>query len=313
MAAVYDSVGNSWAVGPMHAGNSDNLACLSTKTGQPPPPVGGIPVAAMGGGIVGAFIVGAGVAGLIFFLLDKRRKRQEELAARKASLDLYADPQPAGGEYEQKPMGPGMITPYDEPPSLNFMPAPISTQTQIPMSINTNLSPSAPDDSQVSPSSYRSRDQYDGNFNVLRSPTRMSGNSTSYPRVNSPPFNSPPLNEMTASSYGGDTLSQLGVGESIHRPTSSAASASGDQAALSTRNLYVVHSDGGQDYHIQLPGGSNHMAGGMNVIELPPGYTPGGGSSSSGVGAEGSGMGRRETEKERLIRMSREQGGDSPA
>jgi hypothetical protein len=251
-------------------------------------------------------------AGLIFFLLDKRRKRQEELAARKASLDLYADPQPAGGEYEQKPMGPGMITPYDEPPSLNFMPAPISTQTQIPMSINTNLSPSAPDDSQVSPSSYRSRDQYDGNFNVLRSPTRMSGNSTSYPRVNSPPFNSPPLNEMTASSYGGDTLSQLGVGESIHRPTSSAASASGDQAALSTRNLYVVHSDGGQDYHIQLPGGSNHMGGGMNVIELPPGYTPGGGSSSSGVGAEGSVMGKRETEKERLIRMSREQGGESP-
>jgi hypothetical protein len=302
MAAVYDSAGNSWAVGPMHAGQSNNLACLSTKTGQAPPPVGGIPVAAMGGGIVGAFVVGAGLAGLIFFFLDKRRKRQEQLAARRATLDLYGDPQPADGSgIEQKPQG--LITPYDEPPSLNFMPA--------PMTINTNLSPSVRGEgqSQVSPSSIRSREQYEGGLGMLRTHTAMSGGSSSYFNPNQnhnhnniQRVNSPPLNEMTSSSFGADTHSQLG--ESINRPTSSTSAT--DAAILAQRNLYVVHSDGGQDYHIQLPGGSNH-GGGMNVIELPPGYTPGGSSSSPGPTG-----GRRETEKERLIRMSREQGGGSP-
>lgn len=315
MASVYDSAGNSWTVGPMHAGNSDHLACLATVTGQAPPPVGGISAGALGGGIAGAFLAGGLIAGGIFFILDKKRKHRERLAARRETLDLYAEPRPANfdgsGSPEPKPHH-GMITPFSEnPPHLGY--------SQSPPAINTNLSLRG-EGSQISPSSLRSRDeqQYSGGLGMARSGTVLSSHSHGHSphRVNSPP-----LNERTTSSFGADTMSQLG--DAIHqqqqqqRPTSAA---SADAAALASRNLYVVHSDGGNDYHIQLPGGHS----GMNVIELPPGYTPGGGggggggasSSSPQAATPGAGVGvplgpggRPETEKERLRRMAREQGG----
>lgn len=327
MASVYDSAGNSFTVGPLHAGHSDNLKCLATYTGQAPPPPEGISAGAMGGGIAGAFLAGGLIAGGIFFWLDKRRKHRERLAARRETLDLYAEPRPANYDGTESKPHQGMITPFSEdapphPATLGYASGP---------RINTaDISPSMRgEDSQVSPSSYRSRDQYEGGLGIARTTTMHSALSAShsqYPRVNSPP-----LNERTTSSMGADALSQLG--ESTHRPTSAQ---SADAAALASRNLYVVHSDGGQDYHIQLPSGHGHS--GMNVIELPPGYSPGGGGSNSdslvqppqqqrpGSAASlpatpgtGGGLpsppigrgpnGRPETEKERLIRMSREQGG----
>lgn len=316
MAAVYDSAGNSWAVGPLHAGESHNLACLATATGQAPPPVGGISVGALAGGIAGAFIGGGLIAGGIFFFLDKKRKRRERLAARRETLDLYAEPRPANYDGPEPKPHHGMITPFEDhphPAQLAYAPP-----------INTAVSPSVRGEgSQISPSSLRSREQYDGALGMARSTTVLSAHSGHH-RVNSPP-----LNEQTNSSFGGDTQSHLG--ESTNRPTSAA---SADAAALSSRNLYVVHSDGGQDYHIQLPGGHNNM----NIIELPPGYSPGGSGSnpnpipnvnpqpnplpnapgspapaslpgSPPPGAPLGLHGRPETEKERLIRMSREQGG----
>lgn len=315
MASVYDSVGNSFTVGPMHAGRSDNLECLATKTGQKAPPPKITP-AAMGGGIAGSFIAGLLIAGAVFFWMDKRRKHKERLAARRETLDLYAEPRPANFDgTEPKPHN-GMITPFEENPH----PARLGYAAPI----NTDLSPSMRgEDSQVSPSSYRSRDQYEGGLGVARSTTIMSGHSHAHSHSQSQQplrVNSPPLNERTTSSFGADTLSQLG--ESVNRPTSAQ---SADAAALASRNLYVVHSDGGQDYHIQLPGGRGHES--MNIIELPPGYSPGGSGSNSGdqqqqrslpeapasmgggLSPPPRGSGRPETEKERLIRMSREQGG----
>lgn len=81
MAAVFDSAGNSWAAGPLHAGTSSDLSCLAVATGanassgSSGSKSGGIAVGALAGGVVGAFIVGALVAFLVFMLVDKRRKR----------------------------------------------------------------------------------------------------------------------------------------------------------------------------------------------------------------------------------------------
>ena len=63
------------------------------------------------------------------------------------------------------------------------------------------------------------------------------------------------------------------------RPTSMgpvSPSSYGSDEDETVRHVYVVHSDGGRDVHIQLPDG------GANVIELPPNYTddsPGAGPS----------------------------------
>jgi hypothetical protein len=39
MIGVYDSAGNSFAFGPLHAGDSNNLGCLQVATGQTMPDV----------------------------------------------------------------------------------------------------------------------------------------------------------------------------------------------------------------------------------------------------------------------------------
>lgn len=79
MAAVYDSLGNSWAIGPLHAGAATDLSCLQVATGQTyieptQPGSSGIAAGALAGGIVGAFIVGAVGAALLLWLLFIRRK-----------------------------------------------------------------------------------------------------------------------------------------------------------------------------------------------------------------------------------------------
>lgn len=317
MASVYDSAGNSFTVGPMHAGESNQLECLATKTGQAAPPPK-ITVGALAGGIAGSFIAGILIAAGVFFFLDKRRKHQERLAARRQTLDLYAEPRPANLDgTEPKPFHQqGMITPFD----INEHPHPARLGYVRP--INTNLSPSMRgEDSPISPSSQRSQDRYDGGLGMARSSTLPSGHSDAH--VHPQRVNSPPLLQRTTSSFGADTLSQLG--ETVNRP---ASVRSADAAALTSRNLYVVHSDGGHDYHIQLPGGHERQS--MNIIELPPGYSPGGSdldaqrqlqtarslpealAGGGGLSPSPRGPTRRpETEKERLIRMSKAQGASS--
>lgn len=78
MAGVFDSSNppNSWAVGPLHAGHSDQLACLAVKTGQETPGGGSgfsPGIGGFAGGIVGAFLVGALGALLLAWLYNRRK------------------------------------------------------------------------------------------------------------------------------------------------------------------------------------------------------------------------------------------------
>lgn len=75
MLGVFDSAGNSFAFGPLHAGRSAELGCLAVATGKKLPVLaGGVAVGALAGGIVGAFVVGAiGGALVLWGLCIKRR------------------------------------------------------------------------------------------------------------------------------------------------------------------------------------------------------------------------------------------------
>jgi hypothetical protein len=75
MAAVFDSAGNSWAVGPLHSGDSEDLECLAVATGTTPKKsTTTFSVAVLAGSAVGAFVVGALGAILLAWLLGKRKR-----------------------------------------------------------------------------------------------------------------------------------------------------------------------------------------------------------------------------------------------
>ncbi|WVF69781.1 hypothetical protein IAT40_004560 [Kwoniella sp. CBS 6097] len=123
MLGLYDSSGASWAFGPLHAGQSDDLTCLATATGQQATPKkdkGGISVGAFAGTVVGAFVVGA--LGALFlawvFMLKKRRPKKSP-----SEDDLYANPRPVSYDTTNslytKPLGtPSNI--YTDSPPLDF-------------------------------------------------------------------------------------------------------------------------------------------------------------------------------------------------
>lgn len=91
-ATIFDDNGASWSSGPYHAGTNQNVGCLATLTGQEfvggqmPDTApssgrsGGVSVGALAGGIAGAFVVGAVLAGLVMFLLAKRKKRSNHVS-----------------------------------------------------------------------------------------------------------------------------------------------------------------------------------------------------------------------------------------
>ncbi|ODN79681.1 hypothetical protein L202_03611 [Cryptococcus amylolentus CBS 6039] len=92
MAALYDSAGNSWAYGPLHAGYSDNVKCLGVATGEEADdPAAGYGLGALVGGVAGAFVVGALGAGLLLFFLFRRPRRPKRS---ESTEDLYANPRP---------------------------------------------------------------------------------------------------------------------------------------------------------------------------------------------------------------------------
>lgn len=58
-------------------------------------------------------------------------------------------------------------------------------------------------------------------------------------------------------------------GSSYNLASASGTGGSGAGPSSPRKSVYVVHSDGGNNVHIQLP------AGGADVVELPPNYQPG--------------------------------------
>jgi hypothetical protein len=81
MIGVYDSAGNSFAFGPLHAGDSNALGCLQVATGQTMPAVGSkITLSELVGSVTGSFVLGAiGATIVILFLRRKPRPRLGKL------------------------------------------------------------------------------------------------------------------------------------------------------------------------------------------------------------------------------------------
>ncbi|OCF45879.1 hypothetical protein I317_00367 [Kwoniella heveanensis CBS 569] len=123
MLGLYDSNGASWAFGPLHAGESDDLTCLATATGQQGTTKKsgeGVSVGAFAGTVVGAFVVGA-IGALFLAWLFMLRKRSPKKSP--SEDDLYANPRPvsydAANSLYNKPLGtPSNI--YTDSPPLEF-------------------------------------------------------------------------------------------------------------------------------------------------------------------------------------------------
>ncbi|WVQ98071.1 hypothetical protein IAU59_005193 [Kwoniella sp. CBS 9459] len=123
MLGLYDSSGASWAYGPLHAGESDDLSCLATATGQQAVTKKSgdrVSVGTFAGSVVGAFVFGA--LGALFlawlFMLKKSQHKKSP-----SEDDLYHNPRPISYDTTNslytKPLGtPSNI--YTDSPPLDF-------------------------------------------------------------------------------------------------------------------------------------------------------------------------------------------------
>lgn len=79
MLGVFDSAGNSFAFGPLHAGKADDVRCLAVMTGQETPASvsGGVAIGALAGGVLAAFLLGAAGAALMLwgFVIRKHNRK----------------------------------------------------------------------------------------------------------------------------------------------------------------------------------------------------------------------------------------------
>ena len=83
MAGVFDSAGNSFAFGPLHAGQSTDVLCFGVASGTGTSGHGsGISGGAFAGDVIGAFIVGAFGAILFGWLYTRRQEKHEKTSVR---------------------------------------------------------------------------------------------------------------------------------------------------------------------------------------------------------------------------------------
>ena len=307
MAGVYDSAGNSWAIGPLHAGQSTDLGCLAVATGQEAAHKSGldIGVGAFAGGIVGAFVVGALGVGLLLWVLGKKNRRGKNkvgngrerfvghtdarLQSESQELlhDPYVEPRPASyrGNSGNSSTFNKLVTPYAEAggytdttpvvgydtPSTLYDPAPSGSSTF----------PSTPDPNRPFPHPPRTG-SYSSPYDPQQ-PYRENVGLTDFSP--SPHFRDGSVDRTTSDgrresfhtsssqhgvSGGGIGRGRMGALHAVEGPASPGQrSRRGTQtqedeedAERKLRNVYVVHSDGGGDVHIQLP------QGGVNVGHL---------------------------------------------
>ncbi|ORY30383.1 hypothetical protein BCR39DRAFT_529562 [Naematelia encephala] len=275
-AAMFDSAGNSWAFGPLHSGQNDDLECLAVATGQKSSSKTRFGIGALVGGIVGAFVVGTLGALAFMFCFGKKKAKKSRRSESQELLDPYADPRP-----------------------LNYR-VDSGTSSFYPKSIQQPYTDSSPQQARLgtyeSPSTL-----YDGSPNTesqsqSRPQSQSQSQSRSFSRPNSDPFTYPESSGIgmkdfhpsgpssrdreQSGSWRGESAGSRARGKTgrMHAgsPTSREQSGewddrSSDEEELTrerrrTRNVYVVHSDGGGDVHIQLPDA------GSRVVELPPTY-----------------------------------------
>ncbi|RSH92194.1 hypothetical protein EHS25_008609 [Saitozyma podzolica] len=302
MIGVYDSAGNSFAFGPLHAGDSNNLGCLQVATGQTMPDVGSkITLSELVGSVTGSFVLGAiGATIAILFLRRKPRPRLGKLHSSDSQqlLESYANPRPSSQRAESttstipKPdFSPDPVTlnslearsslydpylpdgpVYASPPVETAIPFP---SPPAPVVTNTYSSPFdtpalATHDRPMDfgpPLAERERREASDSTNSRESMNRRSSGSGALSR-----------RSAQRDSFNGKRSSGLHLVGAPSSPTESwrespfvnetedAPSGSGGFIRRG-RKIYVVHSDAQDgDVHIQLPDG------GGRVIELPPTY-----------------------------------------
>ncbi|WWC59487.1 uncharacterized protein I303_102043 [Kwoniella dejecticola CBS 10117] len=330
MLGLYDSSGKSWAFGPLHAGESTDLSCLAVATGQDvPEKETTIGVSALAGGIAGAFVAGCLGAALLMWCLMGRGKKVRKSSSEQ---NLYSDPRPASyststNSFIGKQLSPGggnTVTPYTDSPRLDFefgTPATLYDPHVIgPNPQNYPRPPLVAGSSSNSNSGvYTVNDSYRDNISLNE--YRNNGPGGSGPQL-SPllGYTTKGGRQASGSSLGPPTPPGSGGAQrhpSSPRPgsfgsahnsgnhsqntnTNSNSNNQNDEPSSPTslrgmmqRNVYVVHSDGGNgDLHIQLPDSNSR------VIELPPNYRPGPDDqdeNNPNTAVNGSGVGRDAT------------------
>ncbi|KAK8847421.1 hypothetical protein IAR55_005279 [Kwoniella newhampshirensis] len=324
MVGMYDSAGNSWAYGPLHSGDAEDLSCLAVATGEKSVQrdVQGYGIGALAGGIGGAFVAGAlGAATLMWYFGRRNRSRLRS----DSTANLYDDPRPgsyrtsSGSVYGKPqaytdqspqadfdtpatlydPLVPDPSSAYPAPPPhkrtisydgvLSRPPMPAASQS-FDTTGYTNPYDRAGDSGRSSyrdnigledfrPTPPRGRPRSTSDRSSLKSAGNSPGHiqDLSWPSASSGQIRNParrstasitPVRMTNAASSASRPDS---LNTSANRPSDRADDEPSSPSSLNrrSRNVYVVHSDGGgADVHIQLP------ESGANVIELPPDYRP---------------------------------------
>ncbi|WWD21512.1 hypothetical protein CI109_105998 [Kwoniella shandongensis] len=120
MVGMYDSVGNSWAFGPLHSGDASDLSCLAVATGQEVPKKGSgdFGIGALTGGVIAAFLIGAAGATIVMWYLGKRRKGRTPHS--ESTIDLYNNPRPESYRTTSGSTFPKTQGYTDQSPTLDF-------------------------------------------------------------------------------------------------------------------------------------------------------------------------------------------------
>lgn len=297
MAGVFDAAGNSFAIGPLHAGFTDNPSCLNTLTGQKVSSKGNFGSGILAGGTIGGFIVGA-LGALLFAWLWTRREYKTGRKGFDSNelLDPYADPRPASYRADSNtsstygkplpPVGYSDLTPpvgYDNSPATLYDPAPGSGSPYTARGGPENdVRPFPRPDSQGAYSTpydnhRRSRSSLHSDFNPpwTGGTDGMYGSSSTGHYDSTTAGSSTPRNSVgVAGPRGPRAVGSGGKASRMHAmggasPSIRSRSFHEDEEneeeveaqGRRARNVYVVHSDGGGgDVHIRLPVGEANVS-----------------------------------------------------
>ena len=290
MAGVFDSAGNSFAIGPLHAGASDQLGCLAVRTGKTAMSHHrSFGMGALAGGTVGGIIVGALGALLFAWVYAKRKSKRSRVSSKTACkaetgrtdgqsdsqelLDPYAHPRPASyridsgtsSHFGKTPIPGGYtdMTPpigYDSSPAILYDPALAHGPQPVPFdprnnrqSYHSDFNPQWRDTSMLSLDRTTTSD---GQRDSLQTTAASRGRP-----VSGESSTGPGRGKLGRLHAVGGPASPRERERSRHGEDEEEDEDEFDQGSRRRRNVYVVHSDGGGgDVHIRLPDGRANVS-----------------------------------------------------
>ncbi|WVR04643.1 hypothetical protein IAU60_001654 [Kwoniella sp. DSM 27419] len=314
MLSVYDSAGASWAYGPLHAGTSDDLACMASNStiGRK----GFTASTGMFAGVsIGSFAVGCLSALLAIWCCGRSRRQHEQTALLN---DMYANPRPASfrtvsSSTQGKPVSPihnpgsyfdSPRLEYDTPATLcdPLLPGPMGGYLNSPMSPRKAIPvpPSLSETYGLQSGSNRSEHHRDSMaLSDFRPTSTFSPPSTrerpaSLPSVHRISSNEMPLVQVSPSLVQDSTWPRHSSPRATARPSNPAlpafAPASPRPTSLSSARTPIQEDEGSPPpspssrrrrnvYVVHSDGGAGDVHIQLpdthaRVIELPPDYQP---------------------------------------